>query len=74
MRCLYRIDHTEAKRLLLRIEADEALPVRWREMSRDLLRTALREEQRFSTQDLARAQTLVGADAPPPAMPNGNPL
>ena len=74
VRCLYRINHTEAKRLLLRIEADEALPARWRDMSRDLLRTALREEQHFTSQDLARAQTLVGVDAPTPAMPNGNPL
>lgn len=59
LRCLYRINQPAAKNLLLHIEADDALSARWREMSRDLLRAAVREEQQFTEKDLPRAQSLM---------------
>jgi hypothetical protein len=59
LRCLYRINRPAAKNLLLHIESDAALSARWREMSRDLLRAAVREEQQFAEKDLPRAQSLM---------------
>ncbi len=59
LQALYRINRPAAKNALLSIEADEELNARWRTMSRDLLRAAAREDQRFAAKDMSRVQSLL---------------
>jgi hypothetical protein len=51
LRCLYRINNETAKSELLRIYKDQQTEARWREMSGEYLRLAVREEQRIAPSD-----------------------
>ncbi|MCA1558263.1 MAG: hypothetical protein LC731_06970, partial [Acidobacteria bacterium] len=51
LRCLYRINNETAKSELLRIYNNSQTEARWREMSAEYLRLAVREEQRIAPQD-----------------------
>lgn len=51
LRCLYRINSVTAKSELLRIYKDQQTEARWREMSAEYLRLAVREEQRIAPSD-----------------------
>ncbi|MBD0371283.1 MAG: hypothetical protein ICV60_10645 [Pyrinomonadaceae bacterium] len=51
LRCLYRIDNETAKSALLRIYNSPQTEARWREMSAEYLRLAVREDQRIAPAD-----------------------
>jgi hypothetical protein len=51
LRCLYRINNETAKSELLRIYSSPQTEARWRELSAEYLRLAVREEQRIAPQD-----------------------
>jgi hypothetical protein len=51
LRCLYRINDETAKSELLRIYRNQQTEARWREMSAEYLRLAVREEQRIAPSD-----------------------
>jgi hypothetical protein len=60
LQCLYRINNETAKAELLRIYRDQQLEARWRSMSADYLRLALREEQRIAPADAKIIISVVG--------------
>jgi hypothetical protein len=60
LNCLYRINNETAKNELLRIYRDPQLDARWREMTAEYLRRAVREEQRISHADAKAILSMVG--------------
>jgi hypothetical protein len=60
LNCLYRINNETAKNELLRIYRHPQLEARWREMTADYLRKAVREEQRIAPSDAKIILSVVG--------------
>jgi hypothetical protein len=58
--CLYRINNETAKNELLRIYRDPQLDARWREMTADYLRKAVREDQRIAPADAKAIISVIG--------------
>lgn len=59
LRCLYRINNETAKSELLSIYRDQQTETRWREMSAEYLRLAVREEQRISPSDVKAIMSVT---------------
>lgn len=60
LRCLYRINDETAKSELLRIYRNQQFDARWREMSAEYLRLAMREEQRIAPADAKAILSVTG--------------
>ena len=60
LRCLYRINDEAAKSALLRIYRDQQIEARWRELSVEYLRQAMREEQRIAPSDQKAILSVTG--------------
>ncbi|HEX8096937.1 MAG TPA: hypothetical protein VF507_02825, partial [Pyrinomonadaceae bacterium] len=60
LKCLYRINNESAKAELIRIYRDEKLDARWRALTEEYLRRAVREEQRMSPADAKSVSSVVG--------------
>ena len=58
--CLYRINNETAKNELLRIYRNPQVEARWRDMTADYLRKAVREEQRIAPSDAKAILSVVG--------------
>jgi hypothetical protein len=58
--CLYQINNETAKNELLRIYRDPQLDARWRQVTAEYLRRALREEQRIAPSDAKVILSMVG--------------
>ncbi|HXG68309.1 MAG TPA: hypothetical protein VNO70_24660 [Blastocatellia bacterium] len=58
--CLYRINSKRAKRELVKVYMDERLEARWRELSAEYLRLAVREQQRISSSDVKAISLTIG--------------
>jgi hypothetical protein len=58
--CLYRINNETAKNELLRIYRDPQLDARWRQVTAEYLRRAMREEQRIAPSDAKAILSMVG--------------
>jgi hypothetical protein len=61
LRCLYRINNETAKSELLRIYSSPQTEARWRVMSAEYLRLAVREEQRIAPAD---AKAIMNVTSP----------
>lgn len=61
LRCLYRINNETAKSELLRIYSSPQTEARWRVMSAEYLRLAVREEQRIAPSD---AKAIMSVTSP----------
>jgi hypothetical protein len=59
--CLYRINNESAKNSLVRIYRDETMEERWRTMSADYLRAAVRDQKRVSPAD-AKIIAAIGGN------------
>jgi hypothetical protein len=59
LRCLYRINNETAKSELLRIYRDQKTEARWRELSAEYLRLAVREEQRIAPSDVKAITSVM---------------
>jgi hypothetical protein len=59
--CLYRINNESAKNSLVRIYRDERVEERWRAMSADYLRAAVRDQKRVSPAD-AKIIAAIGGN------------
>jgi hypothetical protein len=60
LNCLYRINNETAKNELLRIYRNPQVEARWRDMTADYLRKAVREEQRIAPSDAKAILSMVG--------------
>jgi hypothetical protein len=60
LRCLYRINNETAKSELLRIYRDQRTEARWRQMSAEYLRLAVREDQRIAPADAKAIMSVTG--------------
>lgn len=60
LNCLYRINNETAKAELLRIYRDPKLDARWRTMSAEYLRLAVRQEQRIAPADAKVILSVIG--------------
>lgn len=62
LEALYHVNNETAKNNLLRIYRDQNIDVRWRDLSVQYLRRAVREEQRIAPSDARVILTLVGQE------------
>jgi hypothetical protein len=60
LNCLYRINNETAKAELLRIYRDAKLDARWRAMSAEYLRLAVKQEQRIAPADAKVILSVIG--------------
>jgi hypothetical protein len=60
LNCLYRINNETAKAELLRIYRDPKLDDRWRTMSAEYLRLAVKQEQRIAPADAKVILSMIG--------------
>jgi hypothetical protein len=60
LNCLYRINNETAKAELLRIYRDAKLDARWRSLSAEYLRLAVKQEQRIAPSDAKAILSVIG--------------